>query len=145
MIRVLSKRVLVPTDFSDQAEAALAEAFELVDEPADITVLHVAPPLEAYSVADPAIVWEAVSDKTRRARLEAAFREQGDQRWRQEVDFQVVFGYPAEEIAAFSEQHHFDMILMPSHGRTGLRRLFVGSVAERVVRSAHCPVLVLRD
>ncbi|MEM6329678.1 MAG: universal stress protein [Planctomycetota bacterium] len=145
MIRIPSKRVLVPTECSPQSEEAIQQALEMVEFPGDITVLHVAPPLEAYSVADPAIVWEAVSDKTRRARLEAAFREQGDQRWRQEVDFQVVFGYPAEEIAAFSEQHHFDMILMPSHGRTGLRRLFVGSVAERVVRSAHCPVLVLRD
>lgn len=149
MIRVLSKRVLVPTDFSEQAEAALAEAFELVSDPGDVTVLHVAPPLESYAVADPAIVWESVSDETRRKRLTKSFLEKPDADGRidprrAEVDFQVVFGHPVEQIAHFADEHHFDMIVIPSHGRTGLERLFVGSVAERVVRAAHCPVLVLR-
>ncbi len=145
MIRIPSKRVLAPTDFSEESEQAIREALTLVDDPGDVTVLHVAPPLEAYAVADPAIVWEAISDETRRERLEVAFRGKDDGRWRKEVNFQVVFGYPVEEIAKFAEEHHYDLILMPSHGRHGLQRLFVGSVAERVVRSAHCPVLVLRD
>ncbi|MEM8864955.1 MAG: universal stress protein [Planctomycetota bacterium] len=150
MIRLTSKRVLVPTDFSPQAEQALLEAFDLVDKPSDVTVLHVAPPLESYAVADPAIVWDSVSDEVRRERIAETFLSTPgpdgklDPR-RKQVDFQVLFGYPAEEIAKFAQDHHFDMIMMPSHGRTGLRRLFVGSVAERVVRTAHCPVLVLRD
>lgn len=149
MIRILSKRVLAPTDFSEQADAALAEAFDLVQAPTDVTVLHVAPPLESYAVADPAIVWESVSDERRRVRLERSFREapvidgQPDPR-RAKIDFHVVFGHPVAEIAGFADKHGFDMIVIPSHGRQGLERLFVGSVAERVVRAAHCPVLVLR-
>ncbi|MEM9185839.1 MAG: universal stress protein [Planctomycetota bacterium] len=150
MIRLMSKRVLVPTDFSPQAEQALLEALDIVEDPADVTALHVAPPLESYAVADPAIVWESVSDETRRQRLTESFRSKSDPGGhvdprRKDVDFQVLFGYPVEEIAKFAADHHYDLILMPSHGRTGLSRLFVGSVAERVVRSAHCPVLVLRD
>ena len=145
MIRIPRKRVLVPTDFTDQSDQAIREAFDMVEEPGDVTVLHVAPPLEAYAVADPAIVWEAISDDARRKKLEQSFRTRGDEPWRVEVDFQVVFGYPVEEISSFAEKHHFDMILMPSHGRHGIQRLLLGSVAERVVRSAHCPVMVLRD
>lgn len=149
MIRLMSKRVLVPTDFTPQSEEALIEALDLVEDPKDVTALHVAPPLESYAVADPAIVWESVSDEVRRRKLTKTFREltppngHVDPR-REDVDFQVVFGYPVDEIAGFAQQHHFDMIVMPSHGRTGFERLFVGSVAERVVRTAHCPVLVLR-
>ena len=150
MIRLLSKRILVPTDFSEQADLALSEAFEVAEDPSDVTVLHVAPPLESYAVADPAIVWESISDESRRERLVKSFREHksGSDRHdllREQVEFHVLFGYPAEEIAKFAEENHFDLIMMPSHGRTGLERLFLGSVAERVVRSAHCPVLVLRD
>jgi nucleotide-binding universal stress UspA family protein len=56
----------------------------------------------------------------------------------------VRFGDPGREIAAHAEELHAELIVMPSHGRTGLSRLFIGSVAERVVRLAHCPVLILK-
>ena len=61
-----------------------------------------------------------------------------------QVDFHVRFGDPGREIAAFAESQHADLIVMPSHGRTGLSRILIGSVAERVVRLAHCPVLILK-
>ncbi len=51
---------------------------------------------------------------------------------------------PAARSPRFAEQLHAELIVMPSHGRTGLSRLFIGSVAERVVRLAHCPVLILK-
>ncbi|MEM6799674.1 MAG: universal stress protein, partial [Planctomycetota bacterium] len=105
MIRIPSKRVLVPTDFSEESEQAVHEALTIVDDPSDVTVLHVAPPLEAYAVADPAVVWESVSDETRRERLEQSFRDKSPDRWRKEIDFQVAFGYPVEEIAHFAEEH----------------------------------------
>ena len=60
------------------------------------------------------------------------------------VDFQVRFGDPGREIAGFAETLHAELIVMPSHGRTGLSRFLIGSVAERVVRLAHCPVLILK-
>ena len=46
--------------------------------------------------------------------------------------------------ASFAQEKHAELIVIPSHGRTGITRLLIGSVAERVVRLAHCPVLVLR-
>lgn len=144
MIKIAAEKVLVPIDFSEQSDEALEEAFALAASPADVTVLHVAPPLATYAVADPAIVWEKVTDEERARHLEESFRKQGDDPRRQKVKFEVVFGYPAEEVTKFAENHDIGMIVMPSHGRTGLSRMFVGSVAERVVRMAHCPVLVLR-
>ena len=53
-------------------------------------------------------------------------------------------GDPGHEIAEFAEEIDAELIVIPSHGRTGLTRLLLGSVAERVVRLAHCPVLVFR-
>jgi nucleotide-binding universal stress UspA family protein len=51
---------------------------------------------------------------------------------------------PGREIAAFAKEGGHDLVVMGTHGRTGLRHLVIGSVAERVVREAHCPVLVVR-
>jgi nucleotide-binding universal stress UspA family protein len=56
----------------------------------------------------------------------------------------VLFGDPGHEIADYSQREQADLIVLPSHGRTGISRMLIGSVAERVVRLAHCPVLVLR-
>jgi nucleotide-binding universal stress UspA family protein len=57
----------------------------------------------------------------------------------------VAFGDPGQRITAYAEEVGADVIVMPSHGRTGLKRLLLGSVAERVLRLAHCPVLVLKS
>jgi len=62
-----------------------------------------------------------------------------------EVEMRVVVvrGSPAQEILSFSKKGGFDMIVMGTHGRTGLRRVLMGSVAESVVRRAQCPVLTI--
>jgi nucleotide-binding universal stress UspA family protein len=137
--------VLVPTDFSDHAHDAVNMGLEMAPEPNRLTVLHVAPPLSSLSVGDPAITWHTVSDETRREHLEKAFRERFSGPRYAGVRFEVAFGNPVDEITAFAEDESVDLIVLPSHGRTGLVRLMIGSVAERVVRLAHCPVLVLRD
>ena len=54
------------------------------------------------------------------------------------------FGNPATAIVHLADQEHVDMIVMPTHGRTGLFRLLMGSVAEEVVRKARCPVLTVK-
>ena len=56
----------------------------------------------------------------------------------------VLAGYPAEEILAAAEEHQADMIVMGTHGRTGIDRIIFGSVAEKVVKSALCPVLTIK-
>ena len=60
------------------------------------------------------------------------------------VQIDVEIGDPGQCIVDFAESVQADLIVTPSHGRTGVKRLLIGSVAERVVRLAHCPVLVLR-
>lgn len=145
MITIRKKKVLVPTDFSAQADQAILDTLDMVDSPGDISVLHVAPPMASYPVADPAIVWESITEEARAKRIGESFHQHIKDSRAEDIHFSVVFGSPGEEIADYAEQHGADMIVMPSHGRSGLKRLLLGSVTERVVRSAHCPVLVLRS
>lgn len=145
MSKVKYDSVLVPTDFSDQAHSAVDEAFALVSEPTRLTVLHVAPPLSSFAVGDPAVAWQTTSDEQRVEQLSQAFTEQFNERRYAGIRFEVAFGSPAEEITRYAEENGSDLIVLPSHGRTGLMRMMIGSVAERVVRLAHCPVLVLRN
>ncbi len=145
MIRLTNQSVLVPTDFSDKANAAIDIGLEWTGDPANLTVLHVAPPIGSFSAGDPAVVWNTVSDESRRDHLCQEFRKRFATPIYETVHFEVTFGNPADEIARFAQEHDIDLIVLPSHGRTGLARLMIGSVAERVVRLAHCPVLVLRE
>jgi nucleotide-binding universal stress UspA family protein len=61
------------------------------------------------------------------------------------VDFKVVSGVPFLEIARYAGEHETDLIVMGSRGRTGLSHLLIGSVAERVLRKAPCPVLTVKE
>lgn len=145
MAKLNCESVLVPTDFSDQAAGAVDIALGLAGKPSHLTVIHVAPTLNNISVGDPAVVWTDIDDHSRREVLLKKLHEQfGDAKFHG-VHFEVAFGVPADEITRYAQDHHVDTIVLPSHGRTGLARLMIGSVAERVVRLAHCPVLVLRD
>lgn len=62
--------------------------------------------------------------------------------WR--VELATAFGDPADEIVAYGEREHVDLVVMATHGRTGLARVLLGSVAERVLRGSHVPVLMVR-
>ncbi len=85
-----------------------------------------------------------INDDERQERIvDAAHKRYGDAKYRG-INFEVRFGDPGHEIAAFAQEIGAGLIVMPSHGRTGLAHLLIGSVAERVVRLAHCAVLVLR-
>ena len=145
MAGLMFNKVLVPSDFSEHAHRAVDYALDLVADPSGLTILHVVPPMNTFSVGDPAIAWHTVSDETRQENLYQTFREHFKEPKYQEVNFEVAFGSPVEEITRYAQDHSTELILLPSHGRTGLTRVMIGSVAERVVRQAHCPVLVLRD
>lgn len=136
-----NKPIVAPIDFSEEADEAVRFALEVASGPEWVTVLHVAPPLAAF---EPGVVWDMVSDESRIERLEQAYAERfSDDRYKG-VKFVVRFGDPGHEIAEFAEDENAGLIVMPSHGRTGIAHLLIGSVAERVVRHAHCPVLVLK-
>jgi nucleotide-binding universal stress UspA family protein len=129
--------ILFPTDFSDRATTAFPMACAVArDQGAQVLVLHVDPP--------PAFHGEVVD------------RRQSDyaaELWQQlhrlkapegvRVEYHLSEGPPAEEILDFAREQKCDLIVMPTHGHTGLRRLLAGSVTEQVVRGAPCPVLMV--
>lgn len=133
--------VIVPVDFSEPSLKAVEVARTLVDSPSQIHVIHVLPPI---SPMDPGVVWDAWNDASRAAHAKSALEKRlGADASNYGIDVRV--GDPAREVAERAKELGARLIVIPSHGRTGAARLLIGSVAERVVRHAHCPVLVLRD
>ena len=61
-----------------------------------------------------------------------------------EYEHQLLLGHPADAIVDFATEHHIDLVVMGTHGRTGVARLVMGSIAEAVVRRAECPVLTVK-
>ncbi|MBX3472264.1 MAG: universal stress protein [Planctomycetes bacterium] len=130
--------LLVPVDFSAPSLAALEYARGLAARcGARVELLHV---IDAAAVdgvlghASPAVWAQALEDARRRLKELA----QGE-------PCKVLEGRPADVVVDHAQAVQADMIVMGSLGRTGLERLLIGSVAERVVRMAPCPVLVLRE
>jgi len=136
------QKVLVPVDFSDDSMAAVDVGLALVAAPEGLHVLHVLPELQP---SEPLLLLEAYESGVRRKHAADKVRERfaGDQYAGVQVD--VVVGDPGTEIANFAKQWRIELIVMPSHGRTGVARMLIGSVAERVTRLADCPVLILRE
>ena len=135
------KKVVVPIDFGEQSHEAVDAALEMLFRPKDIHVIHVAHDL---AVTAPEIVWQDISDEARRSNIENNFRREFSESKYRNLSFHVAFGDPGHQITEYAQEIGADVIVMPSHGRTGLRRLLLGSVAERVLRLAHCTVLVLK-
>ena len=134
--------VVVPIDLSDRSFAALSTAGELVADASRLHVVHVLAHLEP---ADPGVIWHTIDDQSRTRHAEEAVREEIGRRGCPVGPIAIRFGDPGREIAKYAEEVAAGLIVISSHGRSGLGRLLIGSVADRVVRLAHCPVLVLRD
>jgi nucleotide-binding universal stress UspA family protein len=135
-------KVLVPVDFSEASFSAVDVGLSLVDEPSNLYVINVAPSIVK---GDPGFPWNPLGETTQRARLTEALKDRLADTIERGVQTEIAFGDPGTEIAKFAEDGEFELIVMPSHGRAGLTRLLIGSVAERVTRLAHCPVLILRN
>lgn len=133
--------VVVPVDFSEASFAALGTARELVDDPEHLHVVHVLPVLEAN---DPGVIWHMIDDEGRSQHAAEALNKALADRGHEPPQVAVRFGDPGHEIARYAEEVEAGLIVVASHGKSGLTRLLIGSVADRVVRLAHCPVLVLR-
>jgi nucleotide-binding universal stress UspA family protein len=135
------RTVIVPVDFSAESLAAAAVGRQLVDSPEHLHIIHVlidVAPLEAGEV------WGVIDQQPRLEQAEKALREKFASPEYQGAKLAVLLGEPAHGIADYAQDKKAELIVIPSHGRTGITRLLIGSVAERVVRLAHCPVLVLR-
>jgi nucleotide-binding universal stress UspA family protein len=143
-------RILVPVDFSSHSDRAFRYALRLASRfGASAELLHVVDnPLvsgtwtgEIYVPNLPEMLDTMLheADKQLAALKSAAAGE------RVSVETRVLTGRPAHEIVAHARTGAFDLIVMGTHGRTGFSLLLLGSVAERVVRTARCPVLTVRD
>lgn len=146
------KRILVTTDFSEAADHAVAHAFRIAaDHDAEVLLCHV---FEVVVAPNPLYAQYYPSDvlsPEARERAEVEARNALIERVPKTgplagVPYQtiVAHGMPAEEIIRVAEQEAVDLVVIATKGHTGLRHLLLGSVAERVVRHAHCPVLVVR-
>lgn len=142
MVLFSQDRILVPVDFSDKSLQAVREAVEFAQQASAVHVVHVLKVLEA---TDPGVVWETVNDDQRKEAIQKLFDENFSDSQYAGLNFSIQKGDPAAEIVDYAENHQIGLVVMPSRGRTGLSRFFMGSTAERVIRFAHCPVLVLRD
>ncbi len=139
-------RILVPTDFSDCSRQATSYARELATRFASeihlVTVVDPTP-LVAASAGAP-VPTSLLEDRERSAELDIARWPDKEFDQQMSVTRKVLHGVPFVEIVRYARQQSVDLIVMGTHGRTGLTHALIGSVAERVVRKANCPVLVVR-
>jgi nucleotide-binding universal stress UspA family protein len=134
-------KVLVPTDFSDLSLEALDAAVRIAGGAERVHVVSILVPIVPPS---PGIVWGTIDDQVRQVRTREALDQILAERGLQHAKVTVLIGSPAMEVVQFAEEIAADLIVVSSHGRTGLVRAALGSVAERIVRLANCPVLVIK-
>jgi universal stress protein A len=146
------KKILCAVDFSDNAREAMRRAADLaVVSGGSLTLFHVIHvPVVGYS--DGAPMMPSPGPELARELGAEAERSLADWKKRAEemgvknVSTQVVAGVPWHMIVeALEADHTFDLVVIGTHGRTGLGRVLLGSVAETVVRHSPCPVLVVRQ
>ncbi len=135
------KTILHPTDFSERSDQAFHLACSLArDHGARVIVLHVMPPPVATSVGG---VMTPEPGTHQQECWEQLCRRKSDDP-RVKVEHLITEGSPGEGILRAVKEKHCDLIVMGTHGRTGLGRLLMGSVAEAVVRKASCLVLTVK-
>lgn len=138
------KKILAPIDFSEYSFAATRSAWSLArDCKAELHLLHVVAPhfailadAPAESAREAAMVEEAEEElaRIRKDEMENSAK----------VATQAVVGPPVVKICEYAKQHDIDLIVVSTHGRTGLNHMLIGSVTEKLARNAPCSVLVVR-
>jgi universal stress protein A len=147
----MTQRILCPVDLSECSHAALAHALNLANaSDARVDVLHayyvpatIQPSLLVWAATGPRPIRE-IADEQARTELDEFLSRHGRD-IRQRIDLHVFHKDPTSAILDFATEHQSTLIVMGTHGRTGASRFFMGSVAERVVRCAPCPVLTVRE
>lgn len=147
MTRLGLNRILLPTDFSEYASAATKYACGFAEHfAAELHLLHV---VEIHLTTVPEFgmgLALATSIRESREAAEKALAGMFESEWAKGRDIvrAIVEGSPFVQIVRYAKEHEIDLIVMGTHGRTGLAHAMIGSVAERVVRKAGCPVLTVR-
>jgi len=140
------KKILAPTDFSPASRNGLKHALRFAEEfGAELTLLYVLePPTTASFVAIPDAVTFSEADfveaeKNLRSLVASVGHRNEEPLWKVRV------GVPSHEIVEAAKEADVDLIVIATHGYTGWKHFCIGSTAERVVRAAPCPVLVVRE
>ena len=142
------KKILVPIDFSDTSKKALQYALKLAEQfSCEIVLLYVVEPLTPIVGAPRAVEVlpqpqdDSIPAKKELAALAARSRNNGAK----SINSTIRTGHPPHEITKAAKDLDVDLIVIATHGYTSWRHLCIGSTAERVVRTAPCPVLVVRE
>ena len=146
----MAKRILVPVDFSEFSPLALARALEHATESTEILLLHVYEPPHLgrpdhtmwVKVAGEMMPLADLVKSEAKEKLDALVEEYTPQTQAKIVP-RLLEGRAAATIAETAQMEGCDMIVLATHGRSGFKRLVLGSVAEAVVRRAECPVLTV--
>lgn len=142
------QRILVAIDFSDSGNAALQQAKELAEIfHAQLEVLHVVEEPFGYVASSHGYIPELDAfleslNSAARAQLNEVLTPAEVEHFQARLSLKS--GTPYAEIVRFAKDHNADLIVMGTHGRGPLRQMFLGSVAEKVVRYASCSVLTVR-
>lgn len=140
------KTILVPIDFSETSRKALVYAVKMAEQfGSKVVLLNVVEPITASDFGYPPVLFDIDNAKiAARKRLETLCR---DGRVPAKLLGRVLVrcGRPFTEITDAARSLKADLIILTTHGYTGLKRVFMGSTAERVVRHAPCPVLTVRE
>jgi nucleotide-binding universal stress UspA family protein len=143
-------RILAPTDFSRHADVSVKYACGLAERfSSELHLLHVLAEVVLPVGPDPSLVatmppeFYTTSEEQTREALQQLIPSGWPQPASVKVD--VRWGDAVEEIVSYASGHHIDLIVIATHGRSGLSHVLLGSVAERIIRESPCPVLTIRD
>ncbi|QLD90244.1 universal stress protein [Natronomonas salina] len=136
--------VLVPVDGSDPSVAALAHAFEQFGDD-DITALYVMDPVDGATTWGPGSAGDWLSSAEEGAETVLGDAEERAVAAGVDIVTDSVVGRPARAIVQYAEDEGVDHVVIGSHGRDGISRVLLGSVAETVIRRSPVPVTVVRD
>ena len=136
-----SENSVVPIDFSDLSYAALDRALEISSGTGKVHVIHV---LSALSTMEPGNLYGTITSESRIDSTKKHLKNKLSDEKYKDVQIHVTIGDAGHEIVNFAKEVAAELVVLSSQGQGFLEHLLVGSVAERVVRLATCPVLVLR-
>ncbi|BBO19128.1 universal stress protein family, Usp [Candidatus Brocadia pituitae] len=140
------KNILCPVDYSVYSEMALNYAIEFAEKyHAKLYLMHVLD-IRVYDINNPDLYDINIVDEETLAKLRERLLRcvTEDTRGKIAVEALIIQGVPFAEIIKVSKEYKIDLIVIGTHGRTGISHAIMGSVAEKVVRKAPCPVLTIR-
>lgn len=135
-------KLVVPVDFSEQSTNAIKVALEIAGDPSKLHLVHVALPLDTIVTSN--MLGGEDDDVEPQSTMLQRLSQIANENGAANAVIAVLSGNPGEQISGYAKEHNADIIVISSHGYHGIKRMVLGSVAEKVIRHAECSVLVLR-